>query len=81
MPLDVNYDEICSKFDRLISEGIIKFKPSHPVVINDNGMTVCGHHHLKLVFAVLMFRLSFASMLSSPLMTSLRLAILSKVPS
>lgn len=41
MPLDVNYDEICSKFDRLISEGIIKFKPSHPVAINDNGMTFC----------------------------------------
>lgn len=80
MPLDVNYDEICSKFDRLISEGIIKFKPSHPVLITDNGMTVCAHHYLRPVFAVLIPGFSFVSMLSNHSMTNHRLAIPSKVP-
>ncbi|CAI7648632.1 unnamed protein product [Penicillium pancosmium] len=41
MPLDISYDEICSKFDRLVSNGIIQYQPSHPVIVTDNGMTFC----------------------------------------
>ncbi|CAI7631021.1 unnamed protein product [Penicillium manginii] len=41
MPFDISYEEICSKFDRLISNGIIQYQPSHPVLVTDNGMTFC----------------------------------------
>lgn len=48
MPLDISYDEICSKFDRLVSNGIIQYQPSHPVIVTDNGMTVCSHRYRQL---------------------------------
>lgn len=40
MPLDLSYDDICAKFDRLLSEGIITYQPSKPLVIEDHGMLV-----------------------------------------
>jgi hypothetical protein len=45
MPFDISYEEICSKFDRLISNGIIQYQPSHPVLVTDNGMTVCSYRY------------------------------------
>lgn len=48
MPLDINYEEICSKFDRLVASGIIYYQPNHPVAITDNGMIVRSHHYLDL---------------------------------
>lgn len=45
MPLDLNYDEICTKFDRLMSDGIITYQPSKPVLIEDKGMLVRSDHH------------------------------------
>ncbi|KAJ5098088.1 hypothetical protein N7532_005089 [Penicillium argentinense] len=43
MPLNISYDEICSKFDRLVSNGIIVYQPSHTVAVTDNGMLFCFH--------------------------------------
>ncbi|KAJ5208877.1 hypothetical protein N7449_003256 [Penicillium cf. viridicatum] len=39
MPLDLSYDEICTKFDRLISNGIINYQPNEPILVVDGGMT------------------------------------------
>lgn len=44
MPLDLSYEEICTKFDRLIADGIIKYQPSKPLLLEDKGMLVCSHH-------------------------------------
>lgn len=43
MPLDLSYDEICAKFDRLISHGIINYQPNKPILVVDGGMTVRPH--------------------------------------
>lgn len=50
MPFDLSYEEICAKFDRLISDGIIKYQPSKPLLLEDEGMLVCLHqnHPLKI---------------------------------
>ncbi|CAG8888122.1 unnamed protein product [Penicillium egyptiacum] len=43
MPLDLNYDEICAKFDRLLSNGIVNYQPSKPILVVDGGMTFSFH--------------------------------------
>ncbi|KAJ5232059.1 hypothetical protein N7468_005015 [Penicillium chermesinum] len=40
MPLDLNYDEISSKFDRLVADGIVFYKPSTLIPLTHRGMTV-----------------------------------------
>ncbi|KAJ5163527.1 uncharacterized protein N7500_005357 [Penicillium coprophilum] len=37
--LNLSYDEICARFDRLISNGIINFQPNKPILVVDGGMT------------------------------------------
>ncbi|KAJ5204229.1 uncharacterized protein N7498_005108 [Penicillium cinerascens] len=43
MPLDLSYEDICAKFDRLISDGIINYQPSKPILVTDNGMIFSFH--------------------------------------
>ncbi|OQE03263.1 hypothetical protein PENSOL_c001G02612 [Penicillium solitum] len=43
MRLDLSYDEICTKFDRLISNGIINYQPNEPILVVDGGMTFSFH--------------------------------------
>lgn len=43
MPLDLSYKEICTQFDRLISNGIINYQPNEPILVVDGGMTVRSH--------------------------------------
>ncbi|OQE46851.1 hypothetical protein PENCOP_c001G04209 [Penicillium coprophilum] len=43
MPLNLSYDEICARFDRLISNGIINYQPNKPVLVVDGGMTFSFH--------------------------------------
>lgn len=40
MPLDLDYDDISAKFDRLVANGIVFYKPSTLVPITDRGMIV-----------------------------------------
>ncbi|KAJ5573813.1 uncharacterized protein N7459_008240 [Penicillium hispanicum] len=49
MPLDLSYGEICAKFDRLISDGVIIYQPSDATLVTDHGMVFCFHmvHALK----------------------------------
>lgn len=44
MPVDLSYDDICAKFDRLLAEGIITYQPSKPLLIEDQGMLVRSYH-------------------------------------
>ncbi|KAJ5256880.1 hypothetical protein N7478_012984 [Penicillium angulare] len=43
MPIGISHAEICAKFDRLISKGIIAYQPSESVLVTDKGMTFCFH--------------------------------------
>ncbi|KAJ5714683.1 uncharacterized protein N7483_011864 [Penicillium malachiteum] len=43
MPIGLNHAEICAKFDRLVSDGIIAYQPSKPVLVADKGMMFCFH--------------------------------------
>ncbi|KAJ6171726.1 hypothetical protein N7470_000793 [Penicillium chermesinum] len=43
MPLDLNYDEISSKFDRLVADGIVFYKPSTLIPLTHRGMTFSFH--------------------------------------
>lgn len=40
MPLDLDYDEITAKFDRLVADGIVFYKPSILVPVTHRGMIV-----------------------------------------
>ncbi|KAJ5760339.1 hypothetical protein N7520_007495 [Penicillium odoratum] len=39
----LSHAEICAKFDRLVSDGIIAYQPSKPVLVADQGMIFCFH--------------------------------------
>ncbi|KAJ5918512.1 hypothetical protein N7466_010504 [Penicillium verhagenii] len=44
MPIGLlSHAEICAKFDRLVSNGIIAYQPSKPVLVTDQGMIFCFH--------------------------------------
>ncbi|KAJ5174371.1 uncharacterized protein N7482_000248 [Penicillium canariense] len=43
MPLNLSYEEICTTFDRLISNGTITYQPSKPILVTDNGMIFSFH--------------------------------------
>ncbi|KAJ5507663.1 hypothetical protein N7527_009806 [Penicillium freii] len=43
MPLDLSYNEICTQFDRLISNDIINYQPNEPILVVDGGMTFSFH--------------------------------------
>ncbi|KAJ5525333.1 hypothetical protein N7494_011983 [Penicillium frequentans] len=44
MPIGLlSHAEICAKFDRLVSAGIIAYQPSKPVLVADKGMIFCFH--------------------------------------
>ncbi|KAJ5514184.1 hypothetical protein N7463_003736 [Penicillium fimorum] len=43
MPLNLSYDEICARFDRLISNGVIDYQPNKPILVVDGGMTFSFH--------------------------------------
>jgi ATP adenylyltransferase len=45
MPIGLlSHAEICAKFDRLVSDGIIAYQPSKPVLVVDKGMIVSLDH-------------------------------------
>lgn len=45
MPIGLlSHAEICAKFDRLVSAGIIAYQPSKPVLVADKGMIVRLDH-------------------------------------
>jgi ATP adenylyltransferase len=59
MPLNLSYEDICAKFDRLITNGIITYQPSKPILVTDNRMIVRPHHTNSLTSPLINLQFSF----------------------